>query len=103
MKDLCQRSIQNNQDLSNLIREFVELNPLSNETTLLIHELYNNMYDLNYVKHFARTNFTNLHDMQDFFYTFIRITGLKKSMNSDIRSYYRVIEMVWDGINGWQW
>ena len=92
-----------NEGLEDLIKSFIEHNPISGNTDSLIIDLYENMYNKDYVKHFARTNFTNLAQMQEFFYRFVHVSRMKLSANPDIYSYPRIIEMLWDGINGWQW
>lgn len=103
MKDIPERKIKTNEDLSNLIKEFVELNPINTSNSKLIQDLYNNMYDRDYVKYFAKTNFKNLYEMQTFYYDFIYASQIRLSSNQDISSYARIIEMLWDGIHGWQW
>lgn len=92
-----------NEGLEALIKSFIEHNPISENTDSLIIDLYENMYNKDYIKQFARTNFTNLAQMQEFFYAFVRASRMKLSANPDIYSYPRIIEMLWDGINGWQW
>ena len=103
IKDIPQRSIKNNEELSLLIKEFIELNPISDKIPSKIYDLYNNMYNRDYVKYFAQHNFNNLYEMQSFYYDFVFYSGLKLSSNEDILSYPRIIEILWDGIHGWQW
>lgn len=97
------KEMNNNEELEHLIKSFIKCNPIPSNTDPLIIDLYNNMYNKDYVKHFARTNFNNLAQMQEFFYRFVHVSRMKLSANPDIYSYPRIIEMLWDGINGWQW
>lgn len=98
------------EELSEIIKLFIQNNPqpyLQNdddtEENRLISELYHNMYNRDYIKDFAKRNFTNLPQMQEFYYAFIRASRIKMSYNREISGYGRIIEMLWDGINGWQW
>jgi len=94
---------RNSDEREMIIKKFIEMNPLIGVEDWYINDLYANMYNNEYIKMFAQQYLTSLYDMQNFFYKFVNATGIKQSRNDDIRSIPRVIEMLWDGINGWQW
>jgi hypothetical protein len=93
---------RNSDERELIIKEFIRLNPLMTDDWY-INELYNNMYNNDYIKMFAQQYLVSLRDMQEFFYKFVHTTGVKLSLNDDINSLPRIIEMLWDGIHGWQW
>lgn len=102
-KDVPNTMANNGEELVEVIKLFVEYNPILETDNPKIIDLYNHMYDKQYIKHFARTNFTNVLEMQEFYYKFINLSRVKQSLNSDIYTYPSIIAMLWDGINGWQW
>jgi len=112
LNDVDETVSRNSEELSEVIKEFICNNPdftlppfndQTKEENRRLHELYCNMYDRSYVRDFALRNFTNLTQMQDFFYKFVKASRMKSSCNREISGYSRIIEMLWDGICGWQW
>lgn len=110
INDVSESFSKTSDELSEVIKQFIYNNPQpylqgnnDSKENQLISELYHNMYNRDYIKDFAKRNFTNLPQMQEFYYAFLRASRIRMSYNREISGYGRIIEMLWDGINGWQW
>lgn len=104
IRDLDSNLIARSSDeREEIVKMFIQLNPKLDTDDWLINTLYNNMYNNDFIKMFGNQYFDTYDEMVDFFYKFVYYSRVKLSRNCEINQIPRLIEMLWDGINGWQW